>query len=46
MARERPYESPEVTEYGSVQSITRQDDDKVGNKDDEVEFESLTGTIG
>lgn len=42
----RPYEKPEVREYGSIESRT-QDLDKIGSADDGVEYSEgeLDGTI-
>lgn len=35
--RERvPYQTPEVTEYGSVESMTTQQDDKIGSVADDI----------
>lgn len=44
MSDNTSYERPEVTEYGSVESITEQD--KVGNVDDDYsDVTPLTGSI-
>jgi hypothetical protein len=38
------YEPPKVERYGSVESVTK-DNDKIGSADDGVDFQGLDGDI-
>lgn len=44
MRSESEYTKPTVEEYGSVESLTAQSD-KIGDRDDGVDFANLDGSI-